>query len=117
MLSEGHHKRGLSLERVAAVTSTNPARIMGMGHRKGAIAPGLDADLAFVNLNDEWTLHRKDVVSSAGYSIYENWKFKGRVTHTYLRGEAVLRDGALQDKAVGIGRFVPRQLAKASTAR
>src|SRR5262249_5780738 len=65
MLSEGHHKRGLSLERVAELTSTNPARIMGLGDRKGAIAPGLDADLALVDLGATWTLQRKDVVSSA----------------------------------------------------
>jgi dihydroorotase-like cyclic amidohydrolase len=112
MLSEGHHKRGLSLERVADLTSANPARIMGLGHRKGAIAPGLDADLAFVDLNAEWVLKREDVVSSAGYSIYENWAFKGQVVHTYVRGEPILRDRALQDSAIGKGRFVPRKLPR-----
>ena len=112
LLSEGHHKRGLSLERVAALTSTNPARLMGMGHAKGAIAPGMDADLTFVDLDAAWVLDRADVVSSAGYSIYEGWEFKGRITHAMVRGRWVLRDLALNDETVGTGRYIKRQLAR-----
>ena len=112
LLSEGHHKRGLALERVAALTSTNPARLMGMGHTKGAIAPGMDADLTFVDLDATWVLERSDVVSSAGYSIYEGWDFKGRITHAMVRGRWVLRDLALNDETVGTGRYVKRQLVR-----
>jgi dihydroorotase (multifunctional complex type) len=111
LLSEGHHKRGMSLARIAAVSATNPARAMGLGHVKGAIVPGLDADLTFVDLKAEWTLNRADVVSGAGYSIYEGWKFRGRVVHSFVRGRPVLRDGALEQSAVGTGRYVRRTLA------
>jgi dihydropyrimidinase len=110
LLSEGHHKRGLPLERIVEVVATNPARIMGLGHAKGSIAPGLDADLALVDLEAEWTLQRGDVVSSAGYSIYEGQRFKGRVRHALVRGRPVLRDDALVDAAVGHGRYVRRRL-------
>jgi dihydropyrimidinase len=110
LLSEGHHKRGLPLERVVTLTATNPARIMGLGHRKGSVSPGLDADLALVDLDAEWTLQRSDVVSSAGYSIYEGCRFKGRVRHAFVRGRAVLRDDALVDSAVGQGRYIRRRL-------
>ncbi|MGL4286815.1 MAG: dihydroorotase [Phreatobacter sp.] len=110
LLSEGHHKRGLSLERIVAVAAGNPARIMGLGHAKGAIAPGLDADLALVDLDAVWTMERADVVSSAGYSIYEGETFKGRIRHAFVRGQSVLRDDALVDAAVGTGRYVRRRL-------
>ncbi len=110
LLTEGHHKRGLQLERIAAVAATNPARIMGLGHAKGRIEPGLDADLALVDLDIEWTLHRDEVVSSAGYSIYEGTRFKGRVRHAFARGRAVLRDDGLVDEAVGRGRYIRRRL-------
>lgn len=109
LISEGYHKRGMSLARIAAVAATNPARAMGLAHVKGAIAPGLDADLTFVDLGAEWTLDRGDVVSSAGYSIYEGWKFRGRVVHSFVRGRAVLRDRALDASAVGTGRYVRRR--------
>jgi dihydropyrimidinase len=111
LLSEGYHQRGLSLERIAAVAATNPARLMGLGHVKGAIAPGLDADFALVDLESAWRLDRSDVVSSAGYSIYEDWMFRGRIVHATVRGQIVLRDGALQSGAVGTGRYVRRSLA------
>jgi len=111
MLSEGHHKRGIPLERIAAITATNPARIMGFADRKGAIAVGLDADLAFVDLKAEWTLDRKDVVSSAGYSIYEGWRFKGRVRHSLVRGQFAWRDGESVQASRGQGRYVRRALS------
>ncbi|MDR3529527.1 MAG: dihydroorotase family protein [Rhodopila sp.] len=109
LLSEGHHKRGMSLARIAEVSATNPARAMGLGHVKGTILPGLDADLTFVDPAAEWTLNRAEVVSSAGYSIYEGWKFRGRVVHSFVRGRAVLRDGTLEQSAVGTGRYVRRK--------
>jgi dihydroorotase-like cyclic amidohydrolase len=110
LLSEGHHKRALPLERIVDLVATNPARIMGLGHAKGSIALGLDADLTLVDLDAEWTLQRADVVSSAGYSIYEGERFKGRIRHAFGRGRAVLRDDALVDDSVGHGRYVRRRL-------
>jgi dihydropyrimidinase len=110
LLSEGYHQRGLPLERIAELVSTNPARLMGLGHAKGSIAPGLDADLALVDLDAIWTLERADVVSSAGYSIYEGQTFQGRVTDAFVRGRQVLREGALIDAARGTGRYVHRRL-------
>jgi dihydropyrimidinase len=110
LLSEGHAKRGLSLERIAALTATNPARAMGLAHVKGAIMPGLDADLSIIDPHARWTVTQKDLHSSAGYSLYEDWKLTGRVVHTLVRGRTVLRDGALVDDAVGTGRYVHRRL-------
>ena len=82
---------------------------MGLGDRKGAIEPGFDADLTFVDLNKTWTLKGSDTASSAGYSIYDGWKFKGEIVHTAVRGRWVLRDGAPLDDAVGHGRYLHRQ--------
>lgn len=109
LLSEGHMKRGLSLARIVDLVSTNPAKAMGL-HRKGAIAPGMDADFAIVDPGRRWTVTRDGVISSAGYSIYEGWTLTGQVVHTLVRGRAVMRDGALDDTAVGSGRYVPRSL-------
>ncbi len=110
LLTEGHHKRGMPLERIAEVSATSPARLMGLGQSKGSIAIGYDADLTFVDLDRTWKLDRADVVSSAGYSIYEGWHFQGAIVHAMSRGFLVLRDNSLQDDAVGRGRFVKRVL-------
>ena len=111
MLSEGHHKRGISLSRIAELLATNPARIMGFGDRKGAIAVGLDADLALIDLNGTTEVSSAKSLSSAGYSIYDGWKLKGRVVHTLVRGAFAMRDGALDDACVGRGRYIRRRLS------
>jgi dihydropyrimidinase/allantoinase len=110
LLSEGHAKRGLPLARIAELVAGNPARIMGLAHAKGAIAPGLDADFAIVDPAARWRLERADVRSAAGYSIYEGWEFTGRVVHSLVRGRLTLRDGAVEDSAVGTGRYQRRRL-------
>ena len=110
LLSEGHHKRGLSLSRIAELVSANPAKAMGLGACKGALAPGFDADLAFLDINGETRVENASVASSAGYSIYDGWRLKGSVRHTMARGRLVLRDGVLDDSAVGQGRFLRRRL-------
>ena len=110
MLSEGHHKRDIPLERIVEVLCEAPARLMGLADCKGRIAPGLDADLAIVDLDAEQTLTRDDVISSAGYSLYEGWTLKGRVTDTFVRGRSVVRNGVLLDDAVGTGKYQRRKL-------
>lgn len=109
LISEGFHKRGIPLDRIAELTATNVAAVMGLSHAKGRIAPGLDADFAVIDPDAEWTVRREDVVSSAGYSIYEGWTLKGRVMHTMVRGRFVMRDGRLDDAAVGTGRYQRRR--------
>lgn len=110
MLTEGHYERGLPLGRIASLLSEAPAKAMGLAHRKGRIAVGLDADLAIVDLGREYLCRREDVRSSAGYSIYEGRRFRGQVVHTLVRGCFAVRDGTLVDSALGTGRYVRRAL-------
>ena len=110
MLTDGHHARGIPLGRIATLLASAPAAAMGLHHRKGRIAVGLDADLAIVDLDREYLCRREDVRSGAGYSIYEGRRFKGRVAHTLVRGRFAVRDGALVDGAVGTGRYISRKL-------
>jgi dihydropyrimidinase len=110
-LSEGHHRRKVSLGRIADLVAHNPADAMGLAHRKGRIAVDLDADLAIVDVEAEFTPRREQLHSSAGYSIYEGVPLRGRVRHTLLGGRFVLRDYELVADAVGTGRFVPRLAA------
>lgn len=108
LLSEGHHRRGLPLGRLAQITAANPARTMGLGARKGRIAPGLDADFAIVDLAAESVVRREDQHSSAGYSIHEGESLRGQVVHTLVRGRFALRNGKLDEAAVGSGRYLRR---------
>lgn len=107
LISEGHHKRGLPLQTIARVLSENPARIMGLP-LKGSIRVGNDADLAVVDLEAEWEVDERTMHSSAGFSIYDKWRLKGRVVHTLSRGQFALKEGKLCPEQVGKGRYISR---------
>lgn len=110
MLTEGHHRRRVPIARIVSLLCENPSRVMGLWGQKGAIAPGFDADIVLVDLDAEYTLSAQDVLSDAGYSIYEGMGFKGRVTHTLVRGVEVYRDGQMVAGTAGHGRYVRRRL-------
>lgn len=109
LFTEGR-KRGIAPERLVPLVSLNPARVMGLAPRKGAILPGADADLAVLDMNASWIVDKASLATDAGYSIHEGHEMTCRVVHTLSRGRFVLRDGALEEDAVGHGRFVPRRL-------
>ncbi len=107
MLSEGHHKRGISLQRVAELTSYNAANIFNLYPQKGTIMVGSDADLAIVDLNLEKTVEPSIFQDYSGYSIYDGWKVKGWPVMTLLRGEVLVKDGKFVAKE-SQGRYLPR---------
>lgn len=90
----------LSLERLVDLTSAGPARIFGIA-RKGRIARGYDADFAIVDLKRHEVLKREWIASKCGWSPYEGRLLKGWPVHTVLRGNVVVRDGALQGTPLG----------------
>ena len=84
----------------------NPAHAWGLYPRKGAIAPGADADLALVDLGREWTIDDAKTKSRSKISPWHGRKVKGLPIHTFVRGRFVMRDRALVPATKGWGRSV-----------
>ncbi|MEO8143845.1 MAG: dihydroorotase family protein [Betaproteobacteria bacterium] len=99
LVSEGS-KRGLSYNRMAQLTSWNPARRYGL-NSKGDIAVGLDADLALVDPRDTWTIHAGDSATTQGYTPFEGIELSARVKATFLRGVLVCENGKVLGKPRG----------------
>jgi dihydropyrimidinase len=91
----------LSLERVAAVTSTNAARIFGLWPRKGAVAIGFDADLTLVDLNKRRVVRAEELETSADFTPFEGMELKGWPVLALLRGHVIMRDGASTSETPG----------------
>lgn len=109
MLSEGYHKRGISLEQIVRLTSENPARIFGLYPAKGTLLPGADADITVIDLNKEKTFTYKEMKSISDYSLDEGKVLKGWPIMTLCRGKVVMNNGALVGES-GWGRFLKRPL-------
>ena len=109
MLTEGVHKRGLPLERLAALTSGNPARVMGLAPRKGSLLPGTDADIAVVDLDAEWVFDGTKSLSktNSSHNIYHGAQLKGKVEQTWVRGELIYDHGIVRAPG-GWGHYVSR---------
>ncbi|HEX5564100.1 MAG TPA: allantoinase [Sporosarcina sp.] len=91
MLTEGHFKRNLPLEKIVELTATNPAKLFGLAN-KGAIETGFDADIAIVDLNESFELKNEDLFYRHQHSPYVGMTFKGKVKTTIVNGEVVFEN-------------------------
>ncbi len=108
--------RQMSLQRFAAITSTNAAKILGLYPRKGAIAPGSDADLVLIDPNLKKTLTLGDLHADSDYSIWEGFECRGYPVMTILRGKAIVEDGKLVGSSSD-GQWLPRKISPEVLAR
>ena len=104
---EGVAKGRLPIERLVDVLSTTPARRFGL-RRKGAIDVGRDADLVLFDPAARRTIHAADLHHTSDYTPYEGFEVEGAVRSVFVRGRAVIRDGALVGER-GYGSFVERE--------
>jgi dihydroorotase len=82
----------ISLERITEATATAPARVFGIGS-KGRLEVGFDADIAIVDLEQEFEITDDIVLSKIGHTPYAGRRVRGAVTHTLVRGSVVYADG------------------------
>lgn len=77
--------------------STAPARLLGLeGH--GRLRAGGPANLVVFDPSARWTVDPAEFHSKSRNTPFGGRELKGRVLHTFFRGEAVFRDGALRER-------------------
>jgi dihydropyrimidinase len=111
LFSEGVVKGRISLQRFAEITATNHARLYGLAPWKGSISVGADADLALWDPDVRRTIRQSDLHHGSDYTPWEGFEVTGWPVTTYLRGRAVVRDGALVDGAPN-GRYIARSISE-----
>jgi dihydropyrimidinase len=109
-------QRGMSLQRFAAITSTNAAKILGLYPQKGAITPGSDADLVLIDPDLRKTLTLADLHADSDYSIWEGFACQGYPVMTILRGKVIVEDGKLLGSSSD-GRWLRRRVSADVLAR
>jgi dihydropyrimidinase/allantoinase len=101
LLSEGVHKRGLSLARAAELASTNSAQRYGLFPRKGAIAVGSDADFAIVDMNETRRVSASGLHSAQDHTPFAGMALRGWPVATVLRGRVCFKDGTTEGQPAG----------------
>jgi dihydroorotase (multifunctional complex type) len=113
------HQGKITLSNLVRCLSENPAKILGVFPRKGALLPGSDADLVVVDFEKEKTLSNDGLYTKVQWSPYAGWKVKGIPVLTMVRGKIVAENGKVIAER-GYGRYisgVPQYDSNDSTVR
>jgi dihydropyrimidinase len=97
----------ITLNRWVALTSTTPAKLMGMFPKKGTIAVGSDADIVLWDPRATHTISAKTHHMRVDYNPYEGRKVKGKPVVVMSRGEVIVEKDTFLGRK-GRGRFIKR---------
>ena len=76
-----------------------PARLCGLYKRKGAIAPGFDADVVVFDADGVGTVDAQMLQHRHKITPYDGMQLRGRVHATYLRGQKIYEQGEFSEAA------------------
>jgi dihydroorotase len=68
---------------------------------RGYLREGYMADLVVVAPSMPWTVKPEDILSSCGWSPFQGRTFTSRVTHTFVNGNLVFRQGEVLGEPMG----------------
>jgi dihydropyrimidinase len=101
----------ISIEEMVRKLSTNPAQIMGLYPRKGAIQVGADADLAIIHPTSTITVDPNSMEGGADWSPFEGWELAGFARTTLSRGDVIVDNYKVVEGLQGRGKWLPRKSA------
>jgi len=97
---ETFHQGKISVEKIVEKMCHNPAKIFKI-EKRGFIKEGFYADLVIVNAGLPWNVKKENILAKCGWSPFEGYNFKSRITHTFVNGELVYQNFKVKDKKVG----------------
>ncbi|NLK46784.1 MAG: dihydroorotase [Treponema sp.] len=87
-------KKHISLSKLSALMSANPAKRLGVNC--GILRPGRQADFVIVDLNKKWTVDSEKFHSKGKYSPFNELTVYGKIKQTIRRGKIVFDADSLQ---------------------
>lgn len=86
------HDGVVSPARWVSSLTQGPARFLSLPF--GTLKPGSEADVTLLDVDAQWTLTEKEIVSKSHNSPYLGASFKGKVMATLVRGKVVYESGS-----------------------
>lgn len=106
MWTHGVETGKISRKQFVDLVATTPAKNVGLGHRKGHIGVGYDADIVVYDPNVKSTITNETSLQGLDFNTYEGMEQIGRPEKVFLRGQLIVEDGKYVGKE-GQGEFVP----------
>jgi allantoinase len=105
LLLKGLDERRLPFTHAARLLAHNPAALFRIGHRKGALALGCDADIVLMRRDPYRYRAGESGNNFVSWSPYDGIELPFRAVSTFVRGACVASEGRVIAEA-GSGRFV-----------
>ena len=100
IMLEFFHRRQISLEKIVEKMCHAPAVLYHIIDR-GFIRKGYYADLVLVDLNAPWTVSKENLLYKCGWSPFEGTNFSSSVSHTFVNGNLVYKNGNIDERNKG----------------
>jgi len=97
---EAHLQGKISIEKIVEKMCHNPAKIFKI-EKRGFIKKGYYADLVIVNTSLPWSVKKENILAKCGWSPFDGYNFKSRITHTFVNGELVYQNFKVKETPVG----------------
>ncbi|MGL1887992.1 MAG: dihydroorotase [Reichenbachiella sp.] len=96
-----HYLNGkISVEKIVEKMCHNPAILFEI-EKRGYIREGYFADLVLVDAKDSWLVSKENVLSKCGWSPFEGFKFRSKITHAFVSGHLAYQNGEFDNSQSG----------------
>ncbi len=97
---ELHHQNKISLEKIVEKMAHAVADCFQI-EKRGYIKEGFYADLVLVDLNRSWKVAPENNLYKCGWSPFDGQVFSSSITHTFVNGNLVYKEGAFNENIKG----------------
>ncbi len=97
---EFYHQEKMSLNKIVDKMCHKPAEIFQIENR-GFIKEGYFADLTIIDLKSDWIVNKENILYKCEWSPFEGYKFKSKVTHTFVNGNLIYDNGEINESFRG----------------
>jgi dihydroorotase len=91
----------ISLEKIVEKMCHNPAILYNITNR-GFIRKGYYADLTLVDLNNQWTVAKDNLLYKCAWSPLEGTTFQTKIIQTFVNGKLIYDHGVFQENSFGM---------------
>ncbi len=108
ILSEFYVRRGVPLDTIANLLSTNSAKRHGLYPRKGSLEVGSDADFTVIDMDGTEPFDEQNLRCKGRYSPFQGRTFSVKIDKTIVRGRTVYDQTAPDVVKPGLGEWIRR---------
>lgn len=94
-------KRGISIEKLTPLLTSNPAKFLGLQDRKGTLKIGFDADITIWDDSKNTVITEEMIEHKHKATPYLGHQFKGKIVDVYVNGYQVIKDSKIIKESKG----------------